>query len=64
MLVRMNVGLSAGAVVCCGRLGQATVLTHLSRESCRSGRILGLLPRQRQPTNEVDDGRTLSVERN
>ena len=48
MLVRMNVGLSAGAVVCCRRLGQATVLTHLSRKSCRSGRILCVLPRQRQ----------------
>ena len=27
----------------------------------RSGRILCLFPRQRQPTNEVDDGYTLSV---
>ena len=57
----MNVGLSAGAVVCCGRLGQATVLTHSSRKSCRSRRILCLLPWQRQPTNEVGDGYTLSV---
>ena len=56
MLVRMNVGLSAGAVVCCGRLGQATVLTHLSRKSCRSG--------QAEATNGVGDGYTLSVVRN
>ena len=50
MLVRMNVGFLRVLSFAVEDSGSATVLTHLNRKSCRSRRILCLLPRQRQHT--------------
>ena len=58
--MRVNVGLSAGAVVRCRRLGQATVLTHSSRGVTQEW-ANPLCPSKAEATNEVDDGYTLSV---
>ena len=60
MFVRMNVGLSAGAVVCCRRLGQCDSSDTFKQKVIQEW-ANPWSPSKAEATHEVDDGRTLSV---